>query len=162
MYNVNEIVSRMNQGESLDNIAAELTAALNEAKITYEAEQALKAQAQTKAAMTADMEEIMDLIIEFLRTYYPDLVKAATEDLSRDDKVELYVTVRDAIIDSLDKTAKAATNPTSFLGMNPLMMAMMMDNKPMVSKPVIKAVKTDKNSKSEDEVLKEFLNKICH
>ena len=157
MYNVNEIVSRMNKGESLDNIAAELTAALNEAKIAYEAEQAMKVQAQTKAAMNSDMEEILDLIIEFLDTYYPDLVKAATEDLSHDDKVELYVAVRDAIIDSLDKTAKAATNPTSFLGMNPLMMAMMMD-----TKPVVKATKNNKITKSEDEVLKDFLNKICH
>ena len=159
MYNVNEIVSRMNKGESLDNIAAELTAALNEAKIAYEAEQAMKEQAKAKAAMNSDMEEILDLIITFLNTYYPDLVKAATADLSMDDKAELYTVVRDAIIDSLDKTAKAATNPSSMFGMNPLMMAMMMD-----SKPVIKTTKPANNkvTKSEDEVLKDFLNKICH
>ena len=45
MYNVNELAARLRNGESVDNIADELAAALNEATAIVEEEQAAKKKA---------------------------------------------------------------------------------------------------------------------
>ena len=167
MENVNEIVARLNQGESLENIAAELTAVLNEAKKTYDAEKEASAKA-VEARRVQKREELEYLVrdaIAWIKEYYPDLAHAATEGMSQRDKDELFTIVVDAIIESMDKTAEAALNPhKSLFGMNPLMMAMMSDT-PMLNPDGVlyqQKVPTNSTKKSDDDILNDFLGKICH
>ena len=164
MYNVNEIVSRMNKGESLDNIAAELTAALNEAKIAYEAEQAMKVQAQMEVAKREDMADILEDLISWVKTYYADLAATFTKDLSDEDKDDLFETLLTAIIESMDQTVETFNNPRSLDPFTMLMMdAFMGDLNHNKSKSKKTTVKTNNTSlKTEDDILKDFLNKICH
>ena len=163
MENVNEIVARLNQGESLENIAAEITAALNEAKKVYDTEQEAKAQAEQARTIQKreEMEYIVREVLTWVREYYPELAKAATEGFSRRDKDELFTIVVDAVIESMDKTAEAALNPRkNVFGMNPLVLAMMGDMPILNPDGVI--YKSKAPAKSEDDILNEFLGKICH
>lgn len=160
MYNVNEIVSRMNSGESLENIATELTTVLNEAKKVYDAELKAKAEAEKAENKREDMACILEDVLDWLKVYYPDFCNEVAKDLGDADKDELFDTVLDAVITSMDKTAKMATSPASMFGMSPLMMAMMMDTQP---KPKTVNVKMNaSNLKTEDDVLNDFLKSICH
>jgi hypothetical protein len=161
MYNVNEIVSRMNSGESLENIATELTTVLNEAKKVYDEELKAKALAQKAEYKREDMAGILQDILAWLKEYYPDFCNEVAKDLGDADKDELFETVLDAILESMDKTAKMATSPASMFGMSPLMMAMMMDQP--IRKPKTVNVKFNKpETKTEDDVLNDFLKSICH
>ena len=164
MYNVNEIVSRMNQGESLDNIAAELTAALNEAKIAYEAEQAIKTQAKMEVAKREDMACILEDLISWFKTYYADIAATFTKDLSDEDKDDLFETLLTAIIESVDQTAETLNNPRPLDPFTMLMMdAFMGDLNKNKPKSKTTTVKTNNTSlKTEDDILKDFLSKICH
>lgn len=161
MENVNEIVARLNQGESLENIAAELTAVLNEAKKTYDAEKEASAKA-VEARRVQKREELEYLVrdaIAWIKEYYPDLAHAATEGMGQRDKDELFTVVVDALLEAMDKTAEAATSPRkSLFGMNPFMMAMPMLN----PDGVIYQQKAPTNKKSDDDILNDFLGKICH
>ena len=64
----------------------------------------------------------------------------------------------------MDKTAEAALNPRKNLfGMNPLMLAMMGDMPMLNPDGVLYKSKAPTNSKkSDDDILNEFLGKICH
>ena len=166
MENVNEIVSRLNQGESLENIASELTTALNEAKRVYDAQQEASAKA-IEARRIQKREELEYLVrdaLAWIKEYYPDLVKDVTADLNQRDKDELFTAVVDAVIEAMDKTAEAVLNPRkSLFGINPLMLAMMGDMPMLNPDDVAYKQKAPTNSKkSDDDILNEFLGKICH
>jgi hypothetical protein len=166
MENVNEIVSRLNQGESLENIASELTTALNEAKRVYDAQQEASAKA-IEARRIQKREELEYLVrdaLTWIKEYYPDLVKDVTADLDQRDKDELFTAVVDAVIEAMDKTAEAVLNPRkSLFGMNPLMLAMMGDMPMLNPDGIAYKQKAPTNSKkSDDDILNEFLGKICH
>lgn len=165
MENVNEIVARLNQGESLENIAAELTAVLNEAKKTYDAEKEASAKA-FEARRVQKREELEYLVrdaIAWIKEYYPDLAHAATEGMGQRDKDEVFTVVVDAITEAMDKTAETALNPhKNLFGMNPLMMAMMSDMPMLNPDGVIYKQKVPTNKKSDDDILNDFLGKICH
>ena len=167
MENVNEIVTRLNQGESLEKIAAELTAVLNEAQKTYEKEQELKAQVeQARAAQKREeLEYIVRDAMNWLREYYPALCAEVAKDLDERDKDELFTTVVDAMLEAMDKTAEAMLNPRkNIFGMNPIMLAMMGDMPMLNPDGVIYKSKAPTNSKpkSDDDILNDFLGKICH
>ena len=112
-----------------------------------------------------DMEYLVHDILSWLKTYYPTFCEAVAKDLSDSDKDELFTIVVDAIIESMDKTAEAALNPRkSLFGMNPLMMAMMSDMPMLNPDGVVYKSKAPTNStkKSDDDILNDFLGKICH
>lgn len=166
MQNVNEIVSRLNQGESLENIAAELTAVLNEAKKTYDAEK--EASARAVEARRVQKREELEYIVRdaaaWIGEFYPDFVKEATKDLDQRDKDELFTVIVDALLEAMDKTAEAIHNsrPMFSFGMDPMSMMLAAEllksgNAPD-KRPVAKATK----AKSDDDILNEFLGKICH
>lgn len=153
MQNVNEIVSRLNQGESLENIAAELTAVLNEAKKTYDAEKEASARAveARRIQKREDVEYIVRDAATWVREYYPDLAHAATKGMNQRDKDDLFTAVVDAIIEAMDSTAETMLNPRKSL------FSMSIFN----PDGVIYKQKAPTN-KSEDDILNDFLGKICH
>lgn len=164
MYNVNEIKARLANGETMDSIAAELTQILNDAQREHDAEIAAAAEAKKAAAIATqkrnDMAALLDTVIDFMQTYYPDLCADVTKDLSANDKTELYNLCLDAILEALDKTADAASAPRSPFGLDLftlMMLADMADKTPAPSKNPIAKV-----SKTEDDILNDFLGKICH
>lgn len=164
MYNIDEIKARLDKGETLDDIAAEMTATLNAAQAARDAEIAKQKKDELNAAKRKDMECLVDDILAWLENYYPALCEAVTKDLTESDKDELFTVVVDAIIEAMDKTAEAALNPRKNLfGMNPLMLAMMGDMPMLNPDGVLYKSKAPTNSKkSDDDILNEFLGKICH
>lgn len=166
MYNIDEIKARLDKGETLDDIAAEMTATLNAAQAARDAEIAQQKKDKLNAAKREDMEYIVSDVITWLKAYYPAFCKEVANDLSDTDKDELFTVVVDAIIEAMDKTAEAATNPRkSLFGINPMMLALMGDMPMLNPNGVVYKVKAptiDKKKKSDDDILNEFLGKICH
>jgi hypothetical protein len=164
MYNIDEIKARLDKGETLDDIAAEMTATLNAAQAARDAEIAQRKKDELNVAKRKDMECLVDDILAWLENYYPALCDAVAKDLTDSDKDELFTIVVDAIIESMDKTAEAALNPRKNLfGMNPLMLAMMGDMPMLNPNGIAYKTKAPTNSKkSDDDILNEFLGKICH
>lgn len=166
MYTIDEIKARLDKGETMDTIAAEMTATLNAAQAARDEEIAKRKQDKLNAAKREDMEYIVSDVIAWLKAYYPAFCTEVTEDLSDADKDELFTVVVDAIIEAMDKTAEAASNPRkSLFGMNPMMLALMGDMPMLNPNGVVYKVKAptiDKKKKSDDDILNEFLGKICH
>ena len=69
---VNEIVARLTKGENIDDIARELTDALNAASDQYEKVKEAAAKSDKKKK---DMQAILDLVHDFFIEYYCDTDK---------------------------------------------------------------------------------------
>lgn len=77
---MNDILTRLQNGESIDDIAAEFTKALNEASATYEAE--IKAKKEAEAARVKKEQDnalkidifhdIADAFVEYIETFHPN------------------------------------------------------------------------------------------
>lgn len=67
MYNVNELAARLRNGESIDDIADELAAALNEATAIIEEEQAAKKKAYLDRE--AQLDSLADIIVDSFNNY---------------------------------------------------------------------------------------------
>ena len=67
MVNVNDILTRLEKGESLDNIAAEFTNALNTANTQYLEKQ--KAEAEAAAAVEAKKDELVKIMVDAVNDY---------------------------------------------------------------------------------------------
>lgn len=67
MYNVNELAARLRNGESIDDIANELTAALNEATAIIEEEKAAKKKAYLDRE--AQLDSLADIIVDSFNNY---------------------------------------------------------------------------------------------
>jgi uncharacterized protein (DUF1778 family) len=102
MYNVNDILARLQNGESADAIAQSFADVLNQAIAAKSVEEE---KTKVRAAKVADLTDIIDLILNFINQYYPDLVS----------EVDVEVTAEDieSLVDELDNTiaqAKIVTN----------------------------------------------------
>lgn len=164
MYSIDEIKARLANGEDLDTIAKEMEDVLNAAQAARDEEIAKAAITARDAAKRSDLANILYDIVAWLQEYYPDMCADVSKDLSAADKDELFVIVQDAILEALDKTADAVHNPRPMFnfGMDPMSMMLAAEllkggNAPD-KRPVAKATKT----KSDDDILNEFLGKICH
>lgn len=89
--NKNEILARLQGGESMDTIADELAAMLNQAKYEYEeqlaAEAAAKEAEATKAAEMEAAQKVADAIYEYVRLIEPEMTEA--DRLSAADVAEV-------------------------------------------------------------------------
>ena len=91
MYNVNDILARLQNGENADAIAQEFADALNGAIQKRNEE---KAAADRKADKVATLTCILDEIIEFVEEFYPELI--TDEDLEvTPEEVESIIEVLD-------------------------------------------------------------------
>ena len=81
MFDMNDILERLRNGQSVDAIASELTDAINKANSTYQAELAAKAAAEKQKAEAIDIccDSIADYVMHYLETAHPDLLKEIVE-----------------------------------------------------------------------------------
>ena len=82
MFNVEDILARLNKGESIESIAAEMTEVLNEANDTYAA---AKETEDRKAALAEAADNLISSLLEYVALVYPE----AVEDITNDDIAEL-------------------------------------------------------------------------
>lgn len=81
MFDMNDILERLRNGQSVDAIASELSEAINKANSTYQAELAAKAAAEKQKAEAIDIccDSIADYVMHYLETAHPDLLKEIVE-----------------------------------------------------------------------------------
>lgn len=109
MVNVNDILTRLEKGESLDNIAAEFTNALNTANTQYLEKQ--KAEAEAAAATEKKKNELVKTMVDAVNDYIelcaPGLLARAGYN-SADDVMSLKTSI-DTMVNTLvglDKIAQ--------------------------------------------------------
>lgn len=109
MVNVNDILTRLEKGESLDNIAAEFTNALNTANTQYLEKQ--KAEAEAAAAVEKKKNELVKTMVDAVNDYIelcaPGLLARAGYDTDGD--IMNLKTSIDAMVNtliSLDKISQ--------------------------------------------------------
>ena len=135
MFKKEDILSQLNSGKSIESIAAELTDALNAANDEYIAAQKVS---ETRSKKEALARQFCDLIREYAAIECPEAADVLVPD---SDDI-------DAMIDSIDDMFKA------------LQFAMTM--KDMFAEPQICNRRASaKASKSDDDILSDFISKIC-
>ena len=137
MFNTNDILTRLQNGEDAQKIADEMARALNEANDKYRAiQEKAKAEAEKvkiQEKKRSDMNEILDLFKVYINTYHPGLLKETT-DLSIDE-----------VIEGLDSIMEAFATLT--------------DLSKMVEKPIVQPKKTCKSA-TPDDILNTFLKEM--
>ena len=95
MYNVNDILARLQNGESADAIAQSFADALNGAIQKQQEEKA--AAAQRHEDKVAALTDIIDYVIDFIEEFYPEMIP---------DGVDLEFSAEDAegVIQALDES----------------------------------------------------------
>lgn len=162
-YDINELMKRMAAGESAEAIAAEMTDALNAAVAKRaEEEAAAKAKEAAEKRKTYCRIELGDLLSDlynFIEEYYPDLV-AEFADMPEEDIKELKNITVQAILEALDKTVAQLKNPTL---LDPRTLALLEQLTGAPAQPKSTPVyKKPNKPKSDDDILNDFLSKICH
>ena len=150
MFNVEDILTRLNNGESIESIAAEMTEVLNEANDAYTA---AKETEDRKAALTEAANKLVSSLLEYVELVYPD----AIDDFTKEDYKELVSLLVDEA-DSLQEIAamcaafsdmKVAFNPPSGMPKNGTCMAGCSCHREIPKKV----------EKTAEEILAEFLKK---
>ena len=131
MFKKEDILNQLNSGKSIESIAAELTDALNAANDEYIAAQKVS---ETRSKKEALARQFCDLIREYAAIECPEATDVLVPD---SDDI-------DAMIDAIDYMFKA------------LQFAMTM--KDMFEAPQKASVKL---SKSDDDILSDFISKFC-
>ena len=110
-HNTEYLLSLLRDGASVDDLAKQITDALNEASVAYKAELGAKREAEEKAKLAKEEEtkreekrkymasEVTRTIREYVEEFYPDLA---------DELAGAEFT--DAIIKAMDEVAKLARN----------------------------------------------------
>ena len=112
MFDMNDILERLRNGQSVDAIASELSEAINKANSTYQAELAAKAAAEQQKAEAIDIccDSIADYVMHYLEITHPDLLKeiaAIDEDFEiTGDHVKKFLEDSMAAIAPMLKIAK--------------------------------------------------------
>ena len=135
MFTKEDILKPLNSGKSIECIAAEITDALNEANDEYIAAQEVSAKRDKKIAIA---KQFNDLIREYAELECPELASIMTMD---EEDV-------DALIGAMDE----------LFGVVKMASAM----KDMFAEPQIcNRRASTKAPKSDDDVLSDFISKIC-
>lgn len=135
MFTKEDILKQLNSGKSIECIAAEITDALNEANDEYIAAQEVSAKRDKKIAIA---KQFNDLIREYAELECPELAAVMTMD---EEDV-------DALIGAMDE----------LFGVVKMASAM----KDMFADPQIcNRRASTKAPKSDDDVLSDFISKIC-
>lgn len=77
MFNVEDILARLNKGETIESIAAEMTEALNEANEAYEA---ANAKASADAVLEAAAANLVSALLDYTNIACPELVEHTTKE----------------------------------------------------------------------------------
>lgn len=136
MFDEKTILTRLQNGEDIQKIANEMTAVINTANKIYTDQKAAEEAAKAAAAKAEvqkkeELQEILNLFLDWIETYYNTEVK---ENIAADQVIEL--------IDSVQEYIKVLKDFEFAFG---------------GKKPVQKKVKIDKTT---DEVLDSFLKQM--
>lgn len=96
MYNVNDILARLQNGESADAIAQSFADALNGAIQKQQEEKA--AEAKRREDKVAALTDIIDDVIDFIEEFYPDMIPNGTNlEISAEDVEGIVEALDDSI-----------------------------------------------------------------
>ena len=139
MFDETTILARLQNGEDAQTIANEMAAMINAANKAY-ADQKAAEEAEAKRAENQkkeDLQEILDLFVEWFGTYYDIDVEEIKDELKVDQVIEL--------IDSLKEYIEAMKGLEALFG---------------VKKPAVKVIKSNTKPANADETITQFLNKM--
>ena len=136
MFDEKTILARLQNGEDAQTIANEMAAMINAANKTYTDQKAAEeaAKKQNEVQKKEELQEIIDLFMEWLETFYGVKVD---EEVPADSVIEL--------IDSLKEYIDAFKGLEAMLG---------------AKKPAAKVIKSNTKPASADETINAFLNKM--
>jgi hypothetical protein len=106
MYDVNDILARLQNGENADTIAQEFADALNGAIQKRNEE---KAAADRKAEKVETLIWILDDIIDFVKEFYPELIVDEDIEVTSED-VERIIKVLDVYVPKFKELNAALAN----------------------------------------------------
>ena len=138
MFDEKVILTRLQNGESVEDIANEMANLINKVNKTYAdqkaAEEAAKAKAETQKK--EDLQEILDMFTDWFNAYY---------DIDTDGKLDAETVLE--LIDSVKEYIEVLKDLESMFD---------------IEKPAIKVTKSNAKSKSKssDEKISDFLNKM--
>lgn len=159
MINEKDILTRLQAGEDAQKIADELVAVLNAANATYIAEQKAKEEAARKAeAEKAAKEEERDELAQIIADAVMDYLELVAPELVEDDEEELSGAEVRKLLDSMIPVMQSLKNLQAILpaDTNPF-------GTPILTPPVAKMGNGTPIAKlSDDEIIKNFLNKNVH
>ena len=136
MFDEKTILARLQNGEDAQKIADEMAAMINAANKTYTDQKAAEeaAKKQNEVQKEEELQEIIDLFMEWLETFYGVKVD---EEVPADSVIEL--------IDSLKEYIDAFKGLEAMLG---------------AKKPATKVIKSNTKPANADETINAFLNKM--
>lgn len=159
MINEKDILTRLQAGEDAQKIADELAAVLNAANATYIAEQKAKEEAARKAeAEKAAKEEERNELAQIIADAVMDYIELVAPELVKDDEEELSSEEVRKLLDSMIPLLQSLKNLQTVMpvGANPF-------GTPILTPPVAKMGNgTPIVKMSDDEIIKNFLNKNVH
>ena len=94
MFNEKDIFARLQNGENIETIANELTAALNEANKKYMEIQKKEEEAKKNAAKAADLQAILNALYDWTVKYYAE-TEGKFNRLSAEEVLEIVDEVED-------------------------------------------------------------------
>ena len=106
------IYEMLKSGRTAEDLAAEFTSMLNEAEAQVKAEEeAARLEAENEANMAAykqaDMEDLLEDFVDYLDTYYPEMIA--------DQEID-YTEIATAVISLLDTIGNASTMQEMLMG----------------------------------------------
>lgn len=111
MYDVNDILAMLQNGESADSIAQTFADTLNAAIQKKKEEEEKQKQAEKVAAIRAnkvsDLMDLIDYVFDFISTYYPELAADLNMEVEKSEVEE--------IVDELDRTIPQLVSVTNSL-----------------------------------------------
>lgn len=138
MFDEKEILTRLQNGEDVQTIANEMANLINKVNKTYTDQKAAEeaAKKRNEVQKKEDLQEILDMFTDWFNAYY---------DIDADSKLEADVVIE--LIDSIKEYVEALTDLESIFS---------------IKKHAVKATKsnTKSKSKSSDEKISDFLNKM--
>ena len=136
MFDEKTILARLQNGEDAQKIADEMAAMINAANKTYTDQKAAEeaAKKQNEVQKKEELQEIIDLFMEWLETFYGIKVD---EEVPADSVIEL--------IDSLKEYIDAFKGLEAMLG---------------AKKPTAKVIQSNTKPANADETINAFLNKM--
>ena len=138
MFDEKTILARLQNGEDVQTIADEMAVMINAVNKTYTDQKAAEEAAKkTEIQKYEDLQEILDMFVDWFGTYYEIDVEDLKSELKADEVIEL--------VDSLKGYIEAIKGLES-----------MFDSK----KPVSKVIKSNTKPKSADDRISDFLNKM--
>ena len=136
MFDEKAILTRLQNGEPIEDIAEELTDVLNKVNKTYTDQKAAEeaAKKRNEIQKKEDLQEILDMFTDWFNAYY---------DIDADGKLEADAVLE--LIDSIKEYVEVLKDLESLFS---------------VKRPAVKATKSNIKSKSSDEMISHFFDKM--